>query len=211
MDHRQVRVEEVVADRDLDRGAEAFGEAARRLLEVVGAEVVRRRVDEVAPVRDGARDQADLLGVDALGREEPDRGDRALEVALEPVAGEQPGQRRRSGVGGRVGEHVIAGRQRRRELARGERVGVALRLAEAEQHRAETPLRRGQERDLAGLAAEPGRLREGAGGLRKAGRERRPGRQQVDRNGRGTGGREAGIERFGHRRLNGPLGLTAHF
>src|SRR4051812_47157390 len=88
VDHGEVPVEERLADDRLDGGAVLRRERAGGGLYLLGPEIVRGRVDEVAPERRRLGDARDLLGVDAVRRDEPDGLCRAVAIAPEAIAAE---------------------------------------------------------------------------------------------------------------------------
>ena len=88
VDEREVLLEQVVADDRIDLGAVLAGELADRVFELGRAEVVRGRVDEVAPERDGRHGAFEFGPVDALGQREHDAVVLARLVAAESVGAE---------------------------------------------------------------------------------------------------------------------------
>ena len=99
-------------------------ERPHRVLDLLRAEVVRRRVDEVAAERRRRGDARRLLGVDAGRGHEPAGLCRPLPVAFEAVGAEEPGERRELGLGGRRREAVGPGREHGRQLADEEAIGA---------------------------------------------------------------------------------------
>ena len=165
MNQRQVLAEQFVAPNRLDAGVERLREFRRGALERGGAEDVGRRVDEVAPERDRGRDALDVFTIDPGGRSEAGlRRGVGLE-AVEAIEPEQEAERREFGVLRGIGEAPVAGGQRGREFARGERVAIAcVRAGLAEQRAREAAARVGQQLEAArfGLEAAGGRESRGS-------------------------------------------------
>ena len=111
-----------IADDAAERGAVPLGEMARRGLDPVGAEVVGRRVDEVAAEDDRLGDACHLVRIDAVRHREPDGLRRAGAVAVEVVAAEEPREGRERRIVGRVLEAIDALGQDAGQLAGEERV-----------------------------------------------------------------------------------------
>ena len=118
VDHREVLRRAGRRRRSPSTAAPCFcRERPRRVLDLLRAEVVRRRVDEVAAERRRRGDARRLLGIDAGRGHEPAGLCRPLPVAVEAVGAEEPGERRELGLGGRRREAIGPGREHGRQLA----------------------------------------------------------------------------------------------
>ena len=167
---------------------------ARGRLDAVGAEIARRRVDEIAACDDRIRDMRDFLGIDALRRHEANGFLAALAVTVEAVAAQKPGEGgerrvRRLGL-----EAIDALGQQGGELADEEGiVALGIGAVEAEGDAGEVSVRIGQQAMAPGLALEPLRLREALRHGRQASGNLGPGLfgHEPDRlRGVGRGGKE---------------------
>ena len=114
------------------------GEVARRLFQLGGAHVIRRRVDEVARERHAFGDARDIVAVDAVGHHEFRAVRIRLAVARELVGAEREGEGREARVVRRIGEAVRTARQKPGKAAGQEAVLVGpVGALQAEQHAAE--------------------------------------------------------------------------
>ena len=132
VDHREILLQQLIADDALERGVVALCEMARRGFDPVGAEVVGRRVDQVAAEDDRLGDACHLVRIDAVRHREPDGLRRAGAVAVKIVAAEEPREGRERRVVGRVLEAIGALGQDAGQLAGEERVLPAGIRADAE-------------------------------------------------------------------------------
>ena len=145
MDQREVLFDEVVAHDRAHRRAVQRRQRPRRLLQLRRAEVVRRRVDEVAREGDALGDAREVGAVEAVRDFEPDLLGLSLAVARKAIASERDGERREPRIMGRVGETIGPGRQQVGEPAGEEQVLLAVLVFEAEQYAAETVARARQQ------------------------------------------------------------------
>jgi hypothetical protein len=110
VDQREILLQQIVADDGADVGVMLRGYRARRVLELAGTHVVRRRVDQVAHQRDRLDDALQILAIDALRRIELDVAAVRLVVAREAIAAERKRQGGEPHVMWIVGEAVGAAR-----------------------------------------------------------------------------------------------------
>ena len=101
VDHREIVGEQAGAFGDLDARAEGVGKLARRALELGGAEIVGRRVDEVAAEIERLGERQNLVLARAVGQHEAPRScaPSADLVAGEAVAPGEEAERGKLGIG----------------------------------------------------------------------------------------------------------------
>ena len=155
MDHREILLQQIVADDGLDRAAVSCGKAARGLLEFGRAEIVGRRVDQIARERDALGDAREVSTVEALGNFKPRPIRLGLAIACELVGTEREGERGKARIMRCVGEAVGAGRKQAGQAAGEEAILLRpIGRLDAEQHAGERAIRAGQQQRLAGLRLE---------------------------------------------------------
>lgn len=162
MDQREILLQQIVADDGADVGVMLRGNRARRVLELAGTHVVRRRVDQVAHQGDRLDHALQFLAIEALRRIELDVAAVRLVVAREAIAAERKRQGGEPHVMWIVGEAVGAARQQLRQLPRQKQVFGVVGVFKAEQDAAQATLPR-QSQVAAGLGLETRGIGEGAG------------------------------------------------
>ncbi len=131
MDHREVLLQQLVAGDHLHVELMALAEGADFLLERLGAEVVGRRVDQVARQVGGVGEAIDLGRVGTFHRLQH-HGVARLAVAVEAIGAEAEGERGECRIAEAAGEPVLARLKRGRGLPEEQRRAVGS-FAEAEE------------------------------------------------------------------------------
>ncbi len=192
MDQRKVLLEKIVTDDCRKFRVVARRKLARSVLELGGAHVVGRRVDEIARQRHALDDAFNLFAIDALRQIERDLFRFRLAVSRESIRAERERQRCKPGVVRLAGEAVDTVRQQMRQAPGQKAVpGIAV-VGQPKQHAAETFFTR-QKQMTARLGLETGGLGKSAGAGVKPPAHLRPiyRRNEPDRN---RVGRTAGDE-----------------
>jgi hypothetical protein len=183
-----------IALRDADGGAVARGERPRGGLDLVGPEIVGRRVDEIAAQRHRGGDPLHLGGINAGRRHDARLGSARGAIAAEAVASHQPGEGGLGGFGRILQAEGALGQQAGQLAGEQPVVGSRLGITEAEQHPGEGAIRAGQQGEAARLRLEPDGVREAALERRQGSFGLRPVRRghQGDRHGRRVAGQQSG-------------------
>ena len=117
MHHREVAFEKGVADDRRHAGVEPAGQIANGLFEFGGAQIVGRRIDEIARKEDGLRHAFQPGAVHRFVDDEIGRARSALSVALEAIGAEQPAKRCNACIADIALEAIIAARQQAWQFA----------------------------------------------------------------------------------------------
>ena len=115
---------------------------ACRSLELLGAHVVGRRVDEIARQPHPFDNEIEFFAVDALRQIELDVAGFGFPVACELVSTERHRERREPGIVRLIGEAIGAIRQHLREASRQKAIGQTVGVLEPEQNAAKALLPR---------------------------------------------------------------------
>ncbi len=189
MNERKVGGQKVGAANDARLGAEAFGKPDRRLLERLGAEHIRRRIDEIAAERDRRGNPLGSRRIDPFGRDEPGLGRPVGLEAGVAVESEKKSERGETAIGRRIGEAIDPLRQGGRELAGRKRIARGrIDRIDPEQDAQQRPALARNELQRAGLRLEAAAFGEDRGRSADRGLHPRPvfGADEPDRDGAGS-------------------------
>ncbi len=168
VNERQIRFKQGFAACDPGLGMMLRGERQGGGFKRLRVHIVGGRIDEIAPENDTARDSLDPRGIDTVRNTQLRMIPAPFFVAVKAIGRQKPGERGKGRIMRAVGEAVEAGRQRRRQLARKQKIaGTGLDAFDCKEDSGDLAIWAGQDLRAAGFWLETAGARETLRGLRE--------------------------------------------